>query len=203
MSEVLALLGTSADPPTLGHQALLEQLLGHYNRVATWASDNPLKTHGASLQQRAELVAALVAAIDNPRLEHVQPLSSPWAITTLERARARWPNADLVFVVGSDLLPQIPNWRQAPQLLQQCQLTVVPRRGWPVEADAIAQVKQLGSRVQVLDVPVPATASSALRERPDPAQLPPALWPLLHKHNLYGLGTEPSGDASAQPLSGR
>ncbi|MGL6133191.1 MAG: nicotinate-nucleotide adenylyltransferase, partial [Prochlorococcaceae cyanobacterium] len=39
----VAMLGTSADPPTRGHQALLEGLLNLYPRVATWASDNPVK----------------------------------------------------------------------------------------------------------------------------------------------------------------
>lgn len=43
----IALLGTSADPPTRGHQVLLEGLLRRYGQVATWASDNPLKQHDA------------------------------------------------------------------------------------------------------------------------------------------------------------
>ena len=87
----VALFGTSADPPTRGHQALLEGLLQLYPTVATWASDNPLKQHGAPLEQRAALLGQLVAAIGNPRLRHRQALSSPWAITTLERAAACWP----------------------------------------------------------------------------------------------------------------
>ena len=56
----IALFGTSADPPTRGHQALLEQLLHRYDRVATWASDNPMKQHGAALSVRAMLLTALV-----------------------------------------------------------------------------------------------------------------------------------------------
>ena len=48
----------------------------------------------------------------------------------------------------------------------------------------------------ILPLQVPATASSALRQTPDPAQLPAALLPLLLKHNLYGLG-EPN---LSQPL---
>ena len=43
----------------------------------------------------------------------------------------------------------------------------------------------------ILPLQVPATASSALRQTPDPTQLPAALLPLLLEHNLYGLG-EPS-----------
>ena len=89
MAEI-ALLGTSADPPTCGHQALLEGLLLHFSRVATWASDNPMKRHDADLPQRHELLRALVTAIADSRLELAQDLSSPFAITTLERARRRW-----------------------------------------------------------------------------------------------------------------
>ena len=43
MALTLALLGTSSDPPTKGHQCLLEGLLARFDKVATWASDNPMK----------------------------------------------------------------------------------------------------------------------------------------------------------------
>lgn len=188
MSEPLALLGTSADPPTLGHQVLLLQLLQRYPRVVTWASDNPSKQHGATLKQRSQLLAALVAQLNDPRLSHVQELSSPWAITTLERAARLWPDTQLVFVVGSDLVDQIPGWKQVEQVLQRCRLALVPRAGWPLSPEAIAALEQLGGQVSVLELPIPATASSTLRLRPDPAQIPTSVWPLLREHNLYGLG---------------
>lgn len=188
MSATVALFGTSADPPTLGHQALLEQLLQRYPLVVTWASDNPGKQHGAPLALRARMLADLVASLANPRLEHRQELSSPWAITTLERAAAQWPGAQLVFVVGSDLLNQIPHWRQAAQVLQCCRLAVVPRLGWPLEPTAIDTLERLGGRVTVLELPIPGTASSQLRQRSDPGQMAPAAGLLVREHNLYGLG---------------
>ena len=77
MTATIALLGTSADPPTLGHQALLEGLLDHFQRVATWASDNPMKRHDASLDLRSELLKALVLAIDNPRVSICLLYTSP------------------------------------------------------------------------------------------------------------------------------
>ena len=106
----IALFGTSADPPTRGHKALMEELLQLYPRVATWASDNPKKQHGAPLTLRAQLLQALVKQIQNPRLEQIQELSDPFTIRTLQRAGKRWPDAELVFVVGSDLASQIPGW---------------------------------------------------------------------------------------------
>jgi nicotinate-nucleotide adenylyltransferase len=38
---------------------------------------------------------------------------------------------------------------------------------------------------------VPATASSALRDRPDRDQIPAGVWSLLLLHNLYGLSEVP------------
>ena len=55
----LALFGTSADPPTPGHRALLAGLARRYGHVATGASDNPCKQHGAPLTRRADLLQAV------------------------------------------------------------------------------------------------------------------------------------------------
>ena len=68
-SRKIALFGTSADPPTLGHQALLEGLLTLFPRVATWASNNPMKDHKATLKKRQAMLSALVEAISNPNLQ--------------------------------------------------------------------------------------------------------------------------------------
>lgn len=196
----IALLGTSADPPTCGHQALLEGLLERYPRVATWASDNPMKRHAAPLAARAALLAALVRSIGDPRLEHVQELSSPWAITTLARAAAHWPGQELIFVVGSDLAGQIPRWKQAAAVLARCRLAIVPRAGWPLQPADLTALEGLGARLELLPLVVPASASTALRQRPDPSRIPAAVWPVLLQHNLYGLGPEGPGPAdSARP----
>ncbi|MEB3169895.1 MAG: nicotinate-nucleotide adenylyltransferase [Synechococcaceae cyanobacterium] len=187
----IALFGTSADPPTQGHRALLEGLLAQFPRVATWASDNPLKQHGAPLAARTALLQALVAAIGDPRLQVVPELSSPWTMETLARARARWPTATPVFVVGGDLLPQIPRWRQAERWLPGCRLAVVPRRGWPLQAADLRELERRGAQLQVLPLEIPASASSALRHGlaagQGAAEVPEELWPVLLQHNLYGL----------------
>ena len=161
----IALFGTSADPPTEGHRVLLQGLLSLYPRVATWASDNPQKHHGAPLALRAELLGALVAALHDARLSLEQELSSPWAIETLERAARRWPGEPLVFVVGSDLVAQIPRWRQASRLLAGCRLAIAPRGGWPVCSADLDTLRRLGARLEVLDLQVPATASSRVRQQ--------------------------------------
>ncbi len=155
--------------------------------MATWASDNPLKRHEAPLELRTALLQALVDGIDDPRLRLEQDLSSPWAIETLERAHARWPDRELVFVVGSDLAAQIPGWKAADQVLRACRLGIVPRDGWPLAEADLIPLRSLGARLTVLPLRIPPSASSSIRSRPDPALVPPELLPVLLQHNLYGL----------------
>ena len=183
----IALLGTSADPPTRGHQVLLEGLLNRYGQVVTWASDNPLKQHDAPLALRAMLLGQLVRQLQDERLELAQHLSSPYSLITLQRAAKYWPSRDLVFVVGSDLAGQIPRWKHSDCWLPQCRLAIAPRKGWSLEETTLQALRELGGRVELLDLEVPATASSQLRRRPDEAQIPESVWPLLLQHNLYGL----------------
>ena len=186
-SGAIALFGTSADPPTCGHQALLEGLLERYEQVAAWASDNPMKRHGASLEVRRALLQAVIDQIQDPRLSLIQALSSPYTLVTLEKALEHWPRGQLVFVVGSDLAAQIPSWKQSERWLQQCRLAIAPRQGWPISATSLDRLRQLGAELELLDLVVPASASSKLRQAPARDQVPMAVWPLLEKHNLYGL----------------
>ena len=183
----LALFGTSADPPTRGHQALLEGLLSRYGQVSTWASDNPMKQHGAPLKLRARLLGTLVQQLGDARLTLAQELSSPFTVITLERAAQRWPNQELVFVIGSDLAGQIPRWKQSDQWLPRCRLAIAPREGWPLEQESLDALQALGGQIEQLELSIPATASSQQRRQPSADQIPDAVWPLLLQHNLYGL----------------
>jgi nicotinate-nucleotide adenylyltransferase len=136
---------------------------------------------------RTALLRALVATIGDDRLQLVQELSSPWAIETLQRAARRWPGRPLVFVVGSDLVSQIPRWKQAGEVLRSCRLAIAPRRGWPLRPSELDRLRSLGGDPQVLPLDIPATASSEVRQQPDPELVPRELWPVLLEHNLYGL----------------
>lgn len=185
----IALFGTSADPPTHGHRALLQGLLQLYPQVATWASDNPLKRHTAPLELRMAFLGALVTAIADPRLSLEQQLSSPWAMETLARARQRWPQRPPVFVIGSDLVPQVPRWRGAPDWLPGCRLAIAPRQGWLLQEDDLRRLRQLGAQIEILRLRIPATASSGVRAQPALEQVPAELLPLLRRHDPYGLLT--------------
>ena len=162
-SNEIAMFGTSADPPTFGPQSLLEGLLTIYPKVVTWASHNPNKKHTASLEKRSSLLNTLVKSISNPNLQLLQELSSPWAITTLNKASDKWPSSQLIFVIGSDLVEQIPKWFSAKDILSQAKIAIVPREGWPINKTKISNLQELGGIVDILPLIIPPTASSQAR----------------------------------------
>lgn len=196
----VALFGTSADPPSHGHRALLEALAHHYPLVVTWASDNPYKRHGAPLAVRAGLLEALVVGVGDPHLQMDQSLSSSRAIESLAAARQHWPLAQLVFVVGSDLVGQIPRWFDAAGVLASCRLAVVQRQGWPLVTEQLETLERLGASIDLLPLEIPAAASSEFRRQLDPELIPPEVRPVLLQHKLYGLEeTAPTGGSNARP----
>ena len=183
----IALFGTSADPPTLGHEALLSELTKIFPKVITWASDNPDKKHQIPLLKRTQLLRILVKKISHPKLELVQELSSPRTIHTLKKAFQLWPEASFSFVIGSDLAMQVPKWLNAKSILSKVRIAIAMRDGWPISDVQLAKIKKLGGKIEILPFTIPESSSSKFRERPQEVLIPQEIVPLLLKENLYGL----------------
>ena len=183
----IALFGTSADPPTLGHEALLSELTKIFPKVITWASDNPDKKHQIPLLKRTQLLRILVKKISNPKLELVQELSSPRTIHTLKKAFQLWPEASFSFVIGSDLAMQVPKWLNAKSILSKVRIAIAMRDGWPISDQQLEEIKKLGGEIELLPFHIPESSSSKFRERPQELLVPQELVPLLLEENLYGL----------------
>ena len=183
----IALLGTSADPPTNGHQELLKGLLNLFPKVITWASDNPLKRHSLSLDKRYQLLKALVKEINDPNLELTQGLSYPRTITTLNKAIKKWPKSKLVFIIGSDLIEQIPTWQNVKEILKKTRIGIAPRTGWPINKNQIKELERLGGKIEILPLNLPEISSSYFREEIIHSHIPDSILPILIKQNLYGV----------------
>ena len=183
----IALFGTSADPPTLGHEALLSELTKIFPKVITWASDNPDKKHQIPLLKRTQLLRILVKKISSPKLELVQELSSPRTIHTLKKAFQLWPEANFSFVIGSDLTIQVPKWLNAKSILNKATIAIAMRDGWPISDQQLEEIKKLGGEIDLLPFHTPESSSSRFREKPQEDLVPKELVPFLLEENLYGL----------------
>lgn len=183
----IALFGTSADPPTYGHLEILTWLSKRYDRTAVWASDNPFKRDQTPLNDRMEMLRLLVTLSGEP-LETLQvypDFSDLRTIITYNRAVKVWPSAKFTFVLGADLLSQLPTWYQAKELLEAVDLLVIPRSGYQILDSAIDKIKSLGGTLEIANLITPNVSSSAYRHDMAPNTVPTIVQSYIQQQELY------------------
>lgn len=184
----VALFGTSADPPTAGHEAILCWLSERFDWVAVWAADNPFKAHQTPLEHRAAMLRLLVEEVRWGRgnVGFDQQLSSYRTLETVEKARERWgEEVELTLVIGSDLIGQLPRWYQVQDLLRQVQLLVVPRPGYGIDDAGLESLRLLGGKIAIADLTAPNVSSTAYRENRDTQAVTPLIKAYIHQKHLY------------------
>ncbi|MBV5261931.1 nicotinate-nucleotide adenylyltransferase [Synechococcus moorigangaii CMS01] len=182
----IALFGTSADPPTVGHQAILHWLSQHYDQVAVWAADNPFKEHGASLGQRSAMLQLLIEDLGCTNVVLDERLSDRRSLNTLQCAREIWgQDAAFFLVIGSDLVRQIPRWYRAKDLLQQVTLLIFPRKGYPLQPEALQQLAALKGTWETADYAPPGVSSSEYRTNGKQKAVIPTIAQYIQAQQLY------------------
>lgn len=147
----LGVLGGTFDPPHVGHLLAASdacEALALDRLLFIPAASHPFKGEsvGASASQRLEMLALLIA--DDSRfgidaIEIERPGLSYTVDTLVEMAR-RYPDADRFFLIGEDLVEELPTWR-SPERIAQLAEVVVLSRGETADAPA-GSLRRLGTR---------------------------------------------------------
>jgi nicotinate-nucleotide adenylyltransferase len=194
----VALFGTSADPPTIAHQQIIYWLTLQFDRVAVWAADNPFKAHGASLEQRSQMLELSIEEISPPmvsipaRIEDrsaqvYRSLSSKRTLESLITAREIWGDSEFILTIGADLVPQMPQWYRVAELLAQVKLLIVPRTGNKVESADLQRLIDLGAQIEIAPLSTPIISSTAIRNSHSIAGVSPKVAAYIQQHNLYSI----------------
>ena len=172
MTRRLGLLGGTFDPPHYGHLLAAQEAadqLGLERVLFLPARQNPLKQDEAtsSAEDRWEMVTRAIG--DNPLFEASRlDMDRPPPSYTVDLMRAlKDRDRELVFLVGADILPELPKWRSPAEILRLARLAVVNRPGSPpFDLDAL-ETKLPGARARIDVVSVPGVDISAreMRER--------------------------------------
>jgi nicotinate-nucleotide adenylyltransferase len=188
----IALFGTSADPPTIAHQKIINWLASQFDLVAVWAANNPFKLHGATLEQRSQMLELLIAEIQLAINQHAQvyrELSSQRTLETLITARSIWPDGQFTLTVGADLITQLPQWYRVPELLNQVELLIVPRTGNQIDPGDLQVLKNLGAKILIAPLSTPAISSTTVRTSHSIIGLTPRVASYTQHQNLYQIPT--------------
>ena len=181
----IALFGTSADPPTIGHKKILEELSNIYSCIVTYASDNPKKKHKENIFFRNLLLKTLIQEINNPKIIFNQKISSPWALETIKECKKIYASNKIDFVIGSDLITEIFSWKNFNKIIHEVKLLIIKREGYPIEYKTFKKLERNNVIFEISSLNIPNSSSSKVRLNNNYSDLPKSLIDIVKKNNLY------------------
>ncbi len=192
----IAVFGGSFDPPHRGHERILLSLLDSelVDRVRVVpAQDNPFKQLSATPRQRLEMLRVMLVGagleppdcvLDSRQIERPQPGSC--TLELMRELRCESPGDEFHFVIGGDLVGQLPDWHQSGDLLQETDFILIPRGTSPdlPREEPSVRIHKLNG-FKPLDL-----SSSEIRVRCENARdcselLSPNVWDYVQRVGLY------------------
>ena len=185
MKKSIALFGTSADPPTIGHKKILEELSEIYAFTISYVSNNPNKKHKEDISIRSHLLKTLIEDLDNPKILFNQSLSSQWAIESIANCKKNYEINNLDFVIGSDLIQDIFCWKNFDKIIDEVSFFIILRKGYPVKSNTLKMLKTYNVKFKISTIKIPNISSSKFRLNFNYSDLPTSLIDFVKKNNLY------------------
>ena len=185
MVKSIALFGTSADPPTIGHKKILEELSKIYAFTISYVSNNPKKKHIEDISIRSHLLKTLIEDLDNPKILFNQSLSSQWALESIKKCKEIYEFNNLDFVIGSDLIKDIFHWKDFDKIFDEVSFFIILREGYPVESNTFKMLEKYKVKFKISTIKIPETSSSNFRLNFNCSNLPKSLIDIVKKNNLY------------------
>lgn len=175
------ILGGTFDPPHIGHLALAQEAHARLQLDRVWfipAAAPPHKrgVRVSSAAHRRAMVELAIAGDERFGLESVE-LDRPgpsYTVETLRLLRERWGDQVWIgFIVGWDMLVNLPTWREPAATVATLDALIAARRpGYAAierEADELATLERkipgVSERLEVLPGPQLDLSSSELRKR--------------------------------------
>ena len=185
MRKSIALFGTSADPPTIGHKKILEELSKMYVFTISYVCNNPNKKHKEDISIRSYLLKTLIKDLDNPKILFNQKVSSQWAVDSIKKCKKIYEFSNLDFVIGSDLINDIFTWKNFDEIIKEVSFFIILRDGYPVESKTLKMLENYNVKFRISTIKIPNFSSSKFRLNFNFANLPTSLIDIIKKNNWY------------------
>jgi nicotinate-nucleotide adenylyltransferase len=164
----LGILGGTFDPVHIGHLILAESAregLG-LDKVLFVPAGDPWRKASREVtpaKHRLRMVELAIAAneafsVDAIEIERKGP---SYTVETLQELRARFPEAEMYFLLGEDALADLPHWRDPAGIARLARIAVAPRIGGGEAVD----LPFPRDRVLRIDMPHIGISSTWMRER--------------------------------------
>ena len=128
----VGLLGGSFNPAHSGHRHVAALALARLRLDQVWlmvSPGNPLKPK-AGMAPLAERLASAAAIGDGRRIVATAieaAFGTRYSVDTMRVLRQRFPRTGFVWIMGADLLTQLPRWRRWRDIVRALPFVVLPR----------------------------------------------------------------------------
>ena len=160
----MGILGGSFNPAHEGHRHLATVALRRLRLDQVWllvSPGNPLKAANGMAPLAHRLASAGTIA-DGRRIVATaieQQLDTRYTADTLQALRRLFPRVQFVWLMGADILAELPRWRRWTGIARAVPFAVVPRPGYNHRALAGQAAKRLrGSWYPAREAPILAQA---------------------------------------------
>ncbi len=209
----VAILGGSFNPPHICHLLLMHYVLTTSPMDQIWCLPCYKHAFGKKLlpfHHRLEMCSLAIESFREDRVK-VLPLErdrqgTSWTIETVLYVKKLYPELDLTWIIGSDVLPELDQWKGFERLQSLVSFFVVPRAGAShehinhvsghhatISQNVSGTLRELRTQCRLLEeqgVLLPNISSSLIRERVKQQQpihhlVPRAVEEYMYAHQLY------------------
>lgn len=149
----VAILGGSFDPVTFAHIDIIRKLSKKFSRVVVLPCYiSPFKQDGctASGDERVNMLRNVTAELENVKVSkwELKRETVSYTVDAVRHYREKYDGAELYFVIGSDCLAGLPEWKDADYLAENVTFCLVRRPGYSVSHKVTENLRQLGFKIE-------------------------------------------------------
>lgn len=187
----IGLLGGTFDPPHYGHLMIANEACWQCNLDEVWfipTKEPPHKQLQNITDVKHRLTMLEIAISDNDSFR-VCPIEldqegPSYTINTVKRLKAKFEQHTFFFIIGADMVQDLPNWKEIDELLTSITFIGVNRQGF--ERDLTDE-----RSIHYINVPDIAISSTILRQRVKENKsiryfLPDCVRTYIEENEVYG-----------------